>query len=61
MRILSKFGLLAGQGVEFGDAFELVAEERQRQARSSTWAGQISSMSPRTRKVPRLKSMSLRR
>ena len=32
-----------------------------RQARSSRWAGQISSASPRTRKTPRAKAASLRR
>ena len=40
--LVERAGFLAGQRVEFGDALQLFAEERQRQARSSRWAGQIS-------------------
>jgi hypothetical protein len=53
-------GLLAGERVELDDLLDLVAEQREPPGAVSRWAGNTSTVSPRTRNEPRWKAMSLR-
>ena len=59
--LLELGGLLAGERIEFGRCSSISSPNKEkRQARSSKCEGKISTVSPRTRKVPRTKLPSLR-